>query len=263
MKLPKALRWTGKLIFSSFYASRKKVYLAASAVTAVAPDYLTQVLKYNNTIPGKVVYWGCNVAQIEQEFRLANTGLLMQLHLPDKESQIWGIYAGTLGEGYDIVTLLEAAQQMATVAPHLKFLIAGTGPKLEMVKKAAQENANVIYLGSLPTNTLYQLFSFCDFGFSTYADGSAVSMPIKCYDYFAAGLPLVNSLGRNLGKIIKSQKLGYQYTASDPVSLKNALNLLLADDLQEMKQRCKALSHEFNEQVQYPKFVELLKELGE
>ncbi len=31
MKLPSAVRWTGKLIFSPFYATRKKIYLAASA----------------------------------------------------------------------------------------------------------------------------------------------------------------------------------------------------------------------------------------
>jgi len=261
LKLPRVIRWTGKLLFSPFYATRKKIYAAASAVTAVAPDYLHQVLKYNHTIPGKVVYWGCNVTQIEHELQLATPTLLARLHLPDKGAHIWGIYAGTLGEGYDIVTLLETARQMVTVAPHLKFLIAGTGPRLEMVKKAAQENTNIIYLGSLPTNTLYQLFSFCDFGFSTYADGSAVSMPIKCFDYFAAGLPLVNSLGKNLGKIVKTQKLGYQYKASDVASLKKTLTLLLTDDLHEMKQRCKAMSYEFNEQVQYPKFIELLKEL--
>lgn len=261
LKLPRAFRWSGKLVFSPFYATRRKIYQAASAVTAVSPDYLTQVLQYNNKVPGKVIYWGCNVAQIEHALQSAKPNLLTQLKLPEKGTNIWGIYAGTLGEGYDMSTLIEAARQMATVAPQLKFLIAGLGPKAEMVKQAAQENDNIYYLGSLPANILYQLFSFCDFGFSTYADGSAVSMPIKCYDYFAAGLPLVNSLGRNLGKIVQTQKVGYQYKASNVASLKKALTLLLSSDLQEMKQRCKALGYEFNEQVQYPKFVEVLQEL--
>lgn len=261
LKLPKPVRWAGKLLFSPFYLARRKMYLSAAAVTAVAPDYLKQVLKYNKIIPGEVIYLGCNVVLIKNELQSAEANLLASLNLPEKGTQVWGIYAGTLGEGYDIVTLLETAKKMRKTAPQLKFLIAGTGPHLEAVKTAARESANIFYVGSLPTNVLYQLFSFCDFGFSTYSDGSVVSMPIKCYDYFAAGLPLVNSLGRNLENLVTTKKLGYQYKASDVNSLVKALTLLLQDDLQQMKVRCQEISHEFDDAVQYSKFVDLVKSL--
>ena len=257
--IPKPIRWIGKLVFSPLYSIRRKIFLSASAVTAVAPDYLDLVLDHNKSIPGKVIYWGCNVSLIQNELKSAEGDLLQTLNLPQKDSQIWGIYAGTLGEGYDIVTVLKTAKKMEKTAPQLKFLIAGTGPLLEEVKTAANESPNIIYLGSLPTTILYQLFRYCDFGFSTYADGSMVSMPIKCYDYFAAGLPLVNSLGRNLQKVISTYNLGFQYKAANVNSLVNALALLLKADLKEMKLRCQQISHEFNNEVQYSKIVEVVK----
>ncbi len=84
-------------------------------------------------------------------------------------------------------------------------------------------------------------------------------MPIKCYDYFAAGLPLINSLGRNLQHLVTTKKLGYQYKAADVDSLQKAVTSLLKEDLHQMKIRCKEIGNEFNNTVQYGKYVELVK----
>ncbi|RTY74264.1 glycosyltransferase [Flavobacterium sp. LS1R10] len=263
LKLPVKLRWLGKFIFYPFYYKRKNIIKFASAITAVAPDYLEMGLKINNKVPNKVIYWGCDTASINSLVNSQNDYLLSELNLPSKNNDIWGIYAGTLGESYDIPTLIKAAKIMEDEFPELKFLIAGAGPLEEMVSDCASANKNVFFLGSLPTSQLYQLFKFCDFGFSTYTDASPVSMPIKCYDYLAAGLPLVNSLKRNLGTLIEEHQLGYQYDASDYNSLVNTLKKLMKDkeSLVLKKERCKSIGVEFDDHVQYSKFVGLLDEL--
>lgn len=263
LKFPAKLRWLGKLIFRNFYKKREKIFKAASAMTAVAPDYLQVGLNVNPGVPGEVVYWGCNTSSIQVQLNAAKPALLSGLKLPEKGSHIWGIYAGTLGESYDITTLLKAAKKMQRDFPDLKFLIAGAGPSHEKVQEAASSGSNIFYLGSIPTNQLYQLFSFCDFGFSTYADGSTVSMPIKCYDYLAAGLPLVNSLKRNLGTFLDENMLGYQYEASNADHLVTVLTDLISDKakLEAMKLRCKAISIQFDDYIQYSKFVPLINGL--
>lgn len=263
LKIPRKLRWLGKLIFYPFYYKRKNIINYASAITAVAPDYLKIGLKINNKVPSKVIYWGCNVANINSLINSSEDCLLSKLNLPLKENNIWGIYAGTLGESYDITTLIKAAKVMQYEFPNLKFLIAGAGPMVEEINASAIDNKNIFYLGSLPTNQLYQLFKFCDFGFSTYSDASPVSMPVKCYDYFAAGLPLVNSLKRNLGALIIERELGYQYKASDYNSLVHTLKNLMnsPDSLNSMKLKCKTISNEFDDATQYNKFVVLLNQL--
>ncbi|MFV8374699.1 glycosyltransferase [Flavobacterium sp. LB1P71] len=263
LKLPKKMRWLGKLLFYPFYLKRKNIINAASVLTAVAPDYLEIGLKINDKIPSEVIYWGCDIASINSLVNSNNDYLLPALKLPSKNKNIWGIYAGTLGESYDIITLLQAAKVMENEFPELKFLIAGAGPLDEMVKDCAAVNKNIFFLGSLPTDQLYQLFKFCDFGFSTYTDASPVSMPIKCYDYLAAGLPLVNSLKRNLGTLIQEHQIGYQYEASDYNSLVETLKKLMneKENLNSMKERCKSIGNKFDNHIQYSKFVTLLNEL--
>lgn len=263
LKLPKKMRWLGKLIFYPFYLKRKNIINTASVLTAVAPDYLEIGLKINDKIPSEVIYWGCDTASINSLVNSNNDYLLPALKLPSKNKNIWGIYAGTLGESYDVITLIKAAKIMENEFPELKFLIAGAGPLEEMVKDCAAVNKNIFFLGSLPTNQLYQLFKFCDFGFSTYTDASPVSMPIKCYDYLAAGLPLVNSLKRNLGTLIQEHQIGYQYEASDYNSLVETLKKLMneKENLNSMKERCKSIGSKFDNDIQYSKFVTLLNEL--
>lgn len=263
LKLPKKMRWLGKLIFYPFYLKRKNIIKAASALTAVAPDYLEIGLKINDKIPSKVIYWGCDTTSINSLVNSNNDNLLSELKLPAKNNNIWGIYAGTLGESYDVITLIKAAKIMENEFPELKILIAGAGPLEEMVKECAAVHKNMFFLGSLPTNQLYQLFKFCDFGFSTYTDASPVSMPIKCFDYLAAGLPLVNSLKRNLGALVKEHQIGYQYEASDHNSLIETLKKLMneKESLNLMKERCKTIGSKFDDHVQYSKFVSLIDEL--
>jgi hypothetical protein len=115
----------------------------------------------------------------------------------------------------------------------------------------------------LQTEQLYELFGFCDFGFSTYSESSTVSMPIKCYDYFAAGLPLVNSLKRNLGSLINDNNVGYQYEASNAKSLEITLKKLIFefDQLASKKNRCLALGGDFDNSIQYNNFLSLIKKI--
>ncbi|MEI6881428.1 MAG: glycosyltransferase [Bacteroidota bacterium] len=265
LKLPKKLRWLGDIIFYPFYFKRNKIFKRASAITAVAPDYLELAIKSNNNIPNKVIYWGCDIGGINSLLNSNSNSLFSELNLPEKNDKIWGIYAGTLGENYDLLSLLKASSVLNNDLPQLKILIAGAGPLEKTVIEFAEKNKNIFYLGNLPTDKLYKLFSFCDFGFSTYSEASTVSMPIKCFDYLAAGLPLVNSLNRNLGALIEEYKIGYQYEASNYNSLVATIKKLMddKDNLNSMKEKCKSIGNKFDNHIQYSKFVTLLDDLLE
>jgi hypothetical protein len=89
-------------------------------------------------------------------------------------------------------------------------------------------------------------------------------MPIKAYDYFAAGLPLVNSLGRDLGGFVRSHRLGVQYEPENAESLLAAL-LALAKNTELRQTACTnalALASVFDWRTQYVKAVQLVETVG-
>lgn len=259
LKLNKSIRFLGRLIFAYFYIKRNYIYSKASAFSAVATDYLDVPRLVNPLVPKTVVYWGCDNMFIKNEKNSADDNILNEFGLIKAKDEIWGIYAGTLGENYDILTLLKAASLLNLSHPNLKFVIAGAGPLESEVKRYTSTFSNIYFLGSIPTIKLYRLFKFCDFGFSTYAEASTVSMPIKCYDYFAAGLPIVNSLGRSLGQFVLDRNVGFLYDAGSCESLCKVLSYVSSNrnDLFAMSEACYLLGIEFNSDKQYEKFVNL------
>ena len=88
-------------------------------------------------------------------------------------------------------------------------------------------------------------------------------MPIKAFDYFAAGLPLLNSLGMDLGEMVKEHKLGMNYEPGNAedlfdkiIYLRNNIELL-----KEMKLNCLEIAKQFDESKIYKSYVEFCKKI--
>lgn len=263
MILPKQLSWVGKLVFLPLYRRRAALFKRADAIVAVAKDYLALAQKLVPNTPKEVVYWGVNTKDLKM-------ALQNQSELPDSvryieklPGEVWVIYAGTLGDNYDIRTILRAAEILESQNIAIRMMIAGDGPLKEEVISTIKSKGlrKTLYIGSLRADVLTYLYGFCDIALSTYTAGSTVSMPIKAYDYLAAGLPMVNSLERNLGDIVRMHYVGLQYEAENPQSLADAIRELTTDrDMRRtMSENAHKLAGDFDCSVQYEKFVELVE----
>jgi glycosyltransferase involved in cell wall biosynthesis len=222
--LPKKIQKYSKYIFSFFYFKRKKLFEGASAYSAVSPDYLKIATDINNKLPSEVIYWGCDFQKIQSIIRNKSTCGLEKFALRKDKGEFWLIYSGTLGDNYDIKSIFFAAELLTSYS-NIKFIIAGSGPLTPWIHDfiRIKKPSNVVFIGQVKSLDLFNLFGFCDIGLTTYANKSTVSMPIKCYDYFASGLPIINSLNRNLGKVVIEKNLGYNYIPEDVESLKNTI----------------------------------------
>lgn len=264
--LPARLSKIGRLIFFPFYMRRAALFRRADAIVAVSSDYLDVAQKSYTKNLSEVIYWGVDVSSI-QAGMLASDDLPEALRYRAKSpGESWAIYAGTLGNNYDIRTILLAAEMLQAQDCPVTILIAGEGPlKREVLATIESKNLkNVIYVGNLSAPTVTRLYGFCDIALSTYVSGSTVSMPIKAYDYMAAGLPIVNSLDRELGSIVVEKNIGMQYTSQDPVSLFHAIQKLAQNPQirHSMSENAKGLALSFDARSQYRKFVKIVEKVA-
>lgn len=90
-------------------------------------------------------------------------------------------------------------------------------------------------------------------------------MPVKAFDYLNAGLPIINSLGRDLGELIKNHRIGLQYIAEDPESMLQSIRYLAEDKsaLNLMKSNVRALASSFYSTDHYEKFVLIAEQILE
>jgi hypothetical protein len=199
---------------------------------------ITKCIKNKN---GGVFYWGC-----KNIFNAKDDGLRDPKCI---------IYAGSLGEGYDIETIID----LARVRPDLKIIIAGTGPKINLCLDA--KNSGIIeFLGQVDSRSLDGLYKKASIGLMPYSRNSAVSMPIKFFDYIGAGLKIVNSLvDKECGEIIINHSIGTNYKAGDLASLMIAVDSAI--NMTVLPEEFFRLSTELYVQNQYRKFAKTIKEL--
>jgi glycosyltransferase involved in cell wall biosynthesis len=268
--IPRALRPLSGALLSPLYWWRKRLYRRADAVVAVAQDYLSIAtpLVANRSVPLEVVYWSYDDRK-EAALLDAPAGLESPVHAlvaRKQPGEIWVLYAGTLGENYDIDAVIELPRRLPQRLREkvaVTVVVAGDGPLASRCRDRA--DANFVFVGRLGAADLALLSRHADIALSTYRGKSTVAMPIKAFDYLRHGLPIVNSLGRDLGALVLEHEVGINYEPDVPSSLPSAVERLASDH--ELRRRMSAnarrLAAAFAPERQYPKFVRVLETLAQ
>jgi glycosyltransferase involved in cell wall biosynthesis len=264
LAIPKKFRIFSGVLLAPFYYWRNRLYKYPKAIVAVAYDYLNiakKIVKGKNTI-FEVVYWSYYDTLTKQVH--TENDRIKTLVEKKRADELWLIYAGTLGENYDIKSILWAANKLTEELvgkANFKFIIAGDGPLKQLCKD--NESDNFVFLGRLAAEELKLLYQHSDLALSTYKGESTVAMPIKAFDYISFGLPMVNSLGRDLGQLIEKHGLGVNYDPNSPDSLLSAIKQLIFDS--SFREKCSknaiTMADEFRAERQYEKFVMVLEKL--
>lgn len=270
MVLPRPLRGLGRLVFSPLYARRKALFRRADAVTAVCDSYLRQAQELAPGLPAELcatIYYGIDVAELRAEMSSSIELPPSVRNLVKKQNEVWAICATSLGNNYDIETLLRAGQILEGWNANVRLLIAGVGPLQEFVASFIDRNRlqRTLYIGNPAADVLSRVYSRCDVGLSAYRRDSTVAMPIKAFNYFAAGLAVVNSLRGDLASLLETHRAGMPYESENALSLAEVLRALAEDPAwrRTIARNSYDLASQFDRRPQYAKFVELVRKLGE
>lgn len=255
----KALYPAAKVINAIYNLREKEFYRNVAAVSALGKNQLEIAIKRTgrSNIPSCLVYNGISVSSFRERMEQPSS-----IQLPEKEKGWhWCVYAGSLGPSYDIDSVVKCAKRVINKGLKIRFLIAGAGPQEDMVKREAQENNCITYLGSLDPKDLPAIYGQCDVGLCTYADYSTVDMPDKFYDYCAAGLAIVNSLQGEIKSHIEEKQLGVQYTAGSDESLFESIQTVLKGQVDIFKKNAYSFAQVFDFDNQMIPFLEMIEDI--
>ena len=265
LALPAFVRPFSGVLLSPLYYWRQRLYRRADAVVAVARDYLELAAKLvgRPDVPLDVVYWSFEEGSDLSATSSDATRRVRDLAAGKRAGEVWAVYAGTLGENYDIRAIVELSRQPSAGTPRVKFIVAGDGPLADLCRASASDR--FVFLGRLAPGELRELYQHVDIALSTYRGESTVAMPIKAFDYLRFGLPMVNSLGRDLGALVHEHRIGLNYDPRDPASLCRAVERLAVDEAlrREMGENARRLAAAFTPERQYRKFLEVLEAVAQ
>lgn len=262
--LPAKIRGIAKLVFYPFKKWEDRIFQKSHALSAVSQDYLRRALEVQNSSkPSAVVHLGIDLQYFD---RVASLDTFSSIEKGGKE--FWVIYVGNLGSANDLETVLFAADLAQKEGlKNLKFLFAGTGEMLSTLQGLSYKFnlSNTLFLGWLSYEDMVQVLVHSDVAANVIKPASMISFPNKVFDYFAAGLPIINSIaGGELELLMKEKNIGLQYTAGDKESLFNAIKSLYYDKAKRriMGANARRLTENvFDRNIEYQKIIELIKQV--
>jgi glycosyltransferase involved in cell wall biosynthesis len=241
---PWSLRWLVSIAALPFRMLRRRNLRATSLAVAVAETYRA-LLEREGARRTVTIPIGIDVdAFAPHEQRAAD--------------RITLVYAGSLGEHYDLDTLLDVIATM----PEVRLTIAGRGPAENRLRARAASLPNVTFAGAVDVAILSELYAAADIGLAPYRAGSTVALPTKLFDYLAAGLPVITSLDSEVSMLIEEAGAGVRYQAGDAASLRAAI-VALSNPARRgpMATAARALAMRFDARVLYAQFADAVESL--
>jgi glycosyltransferase involved in cell wall biosynthesis len=267
LAFPDYLRWTAPVVLYPFAFMRKFNLQRACAVTALCRKYLDVAHQVDPGLAKRrssIIYNGIDVEALRSAMKVAPSADSLLRTLRKEQDACWAIYAGSLGHNYDIPTLLSAAELLSTRGIPAKIIIAGDGPLRELIENfiRGKNPKNLCFVGKLNHLDLGRLYKMCDVGLCAYGGNSNVAMPDKAYDYMAAGLPIINSLGGEFAELLRERDVGIQYLAGNPEALANALEALwkFPERRRQMAHNSYVAAMDYDQNRQYGTFADLVEE---
>jgi len=146
-------------------------------------------------------------------------------------------YIGNIGHLYDFETLLDAMENVQRGAVQL-FIVGAGGRQEWLLKELKQRGLPHQYFGVVYDQAkLGNILLRAHVGFNGYLNTSA-AFSYKANTYFAAGLPILNSMSGDLHDLVELHSLGLNYPGGDSTALQAIIDSLTKSNLSQMSENC-------------------------
>jgi glycosyltransferase involved in cell wall biosynthesis len=270
LAFPSFLRPIAPYALLPFTWMRKHNLNSAHGIATLCDAYLAMARSVAEEVceqSSATFYNGIDVTEFRAGLPSDTEKATLTARLGKRNGDIWAVHAGTLGNNYDVATLLQTAARLEEKRSRVRIILIGDGPLRRGVEEfiSSRQPTNLMYFKSVAHRELIKIYGICDIGICAYAPGSNVGMPDKSYDYMAAGLPIVNSLSGELETHLKRQEMGLQYTAGNASSLETALTALANDSggRSAMSTSSFKAANQFDRGLQYERYVQFVQRVAE
>ncbi|MBQ9196398.1 MAG: glycosyltransferase [Clostridia bacterium] len=125
-------------------------------------------------------------------------------------------YLGSIGNLLDIQALTELLRQMMKLRPVVFHIIGEGETRAEVIRAAEDTGARVIYYGRIyDPDRRQEIFDKCHFGINIMKTDVCVGLTMKSLDYFAGGLPIINSIEADTRRLIRKYDAGIELNRND------------------------------------------------
>jgi len=230
--VPPALRPLARIMLHPLFRATREACAGATAVIGITPQF---------------VEWGLRLAgrpgtRLDRDFPHGYVDEPPPTESADAARALWrarglqpgdsiACFFGTIGRQFELETVIEAAAMLRERCPSLKFVLCGSGDRLDRYRVLAHGLQNVLFPGWVQSAEIWTLMRLSLAGLAPYRSERSftLSLPNKVIEYLSAGLPIVSSLDGAVRTLIAQYNCGLAYENADAAGLAENLCRLYED----------------------------------
>lgn len=187
----------------------RKIYNQCDKIAVTSEPFIEYLEKTNNVEHSKI----CYIPQ-HAESKLLNCDLAAE-----KDDVIKFMYAGNLGKGQNIETIIKAVGVLNRRNDFLVHIV-GDGSNLEVLRDLAQREKvsdKILFHGRHPEEEMYKYFKIADALLITLRGNNFVShtMPGKLQSYMTTGKPIFGAINGAAQEVVKAAQCGACVSSGD------------------------------------------------
>ncbi len=177
-------------------------------------------------------------------------------------------FSGAVNWQFDLETAILAVRKALSKGVSVKFIICGSGDRLDYFKKLAEGEPNIIFTGFIDVAKLYVLMRRSALGLDPLPDryDYLASINNKAIEYFSAGLPVISCPKSGvLFELLKRHNCGLSYTHGNVDELAGLLLQLNRErgEINQMADKAKRLFEErFSAEKVYQEMSRYIEEIA-
>lgn len=126
-------------------------------------------------------------------------------------------YLGAINNIIDIPAISALIGQVQLLKPVTVHVIGDGESREAFLSALEQTGASVVFHGKVYDNAQKQaIFDQCSFGLNIMKSSVFIGLTMKSVDYFAGGLPIINSIGGDSRYFVEQRGMGIQFDRENP-----------------------------------------------
>ena len=219
-------RIKSKILFRAIQRMTRWIYKNCDSILVQSKAMIDSVVK-NGGHPDKIVYFP---SWAENQFLHPVNDFSDQHFLDSLPKGFYITFAGNIGEGQDIETIVDAAASLKNIKS-IHWLIIGHGSKFDWLKKNVEERKlqeNVHILGRRPLETMPMYFSYSNVLLASLKkkDIYALTLPGKIQSYMASAKPIIAMIDGESARIIEESQSGLSVPSENTLKLIEAVKTM-------------------------------------
>ncbi|HZQ93707.1 MAG TPA: glycosyltransferase family 4 protein [Candidatus Sulfotelmatobacter sp.] len=220
------------LLHRTLAAIARFLYARANRIVVVAPAFKEYLIRR----------WRLPAEKIDVVENGVETGLFVPVSTSDAaalrtqldaDSRFLVVYVGTMGMAHGLETLLEAAAQLQSENPGVRFLLIGEGAEKERIKNLAQSRglANVRFLDQQPREKIPQFISAADVCLVLLKRTEVFKtvIPTKMLEFMSCARPVILGVAGQAQHILEEAEAGLAIEPENAAALAAAIQRLAAN----------------------------------